>query len=213
MREIKIKVCGMTDPSNIADVVMLNPQYLGFILYNKSPRYVSIKTAENLVKKIPRSIQKTGVLVDEPLENAIRIARSGIFDLLQLHGNESADYCKILSVYIRIIKAFSVRDSLPGNLMTCQPFCTLFLFDTAGENFGGNGKKFDHMLLESYSLNTDYILSGGISSGDSTYLKSILSKRMVAVDLNSRFETKPGIKDIKQLKTFFDNIRTKDENN
>ena len=212
MKEIQIKVCGMKDPSNIEEVVILKPQYIGFILYEGSPRYVSIKKAEDLVKNIPMAIQKTGVLVNEPIENALRIAQSGIFDLLQLHGNESADYCKKLSVKIKIIKAFSISKTLPQNLSDYQPFCTMFLFDTAGRNYGGTGKMFDHSLINKYPLITDYILSGGISAFDSTYIKSIHSEKMVGVDLNSRFEVEPGIKDISLLKYFIENIRTHDNN-
>jgi phosphoribosylanthranilate isomerase len=212
MREIQIKVCGMKDPSNIEEVVMLKPQYMGFILYEGSPRYVSIKKAGDLVKNIPLSIQKTGVLVNEPLENALRIAQSGIFDILQLHGNEDVDYCKELSASIRIIKAFSVSKTLPQNIPDYQPYCLMFLFDTAGSNYGGTGKMFDHSMLDNYSLDTDYILSGGISACDSTYIKSIHSDKMAGIDLNSRFEVKPGIKDIKLLKNFIENIRTHDNN-
>jgi phosphoribosylanthranilate isomerase len=211
VREIKIKVCGMKDSSNIAEVVMLKPHYMGFILYEGSPRYVSIKEADGLVKNIPGSIQKTGVLVNEPLENALGIAQSGVFDLLQLHGNESVDYCKKLSLYIGIIKAFPVSKTLPGNLTDYQPFCAMFLFDTAGQKYGGTGKMFDHSAMNDYSLNTDYILSGGISPCDSTYIKSIHSGKMAGVDLNSRFEIKPGIKDLKLLKNFIENIRTHDD--
>jgi phosphoribosylanthranilate isomerase len=212
MRDIQIKVCGMRDPSNIAEVVKLNPQYIGFILYCDSPRFVSLEEACNLVKSIPLSIKKTGVLVDEPVENAVRIAQSGIFDLLQLHGNESADYCKKISAYIGIIKAFPITKSLPQNLSDYQPFCAMFLFDTAGEKHGGTGKMFDHRMLKDYSENTDYILSGGISPADPDYIKSIRSDKMAGIDLNSRFEVKPGIKDISLLKSFIEEIRNHDDN-
>ncbi len=210
MKEIQIKVCGMTNPSNIAEIVLLEPQYMGFILCKDSPRYVSMKTAEDLIKNIPRSIQLTGVLVNEPLENALRIAKSGIFDLLQLHGNESMDYCRELSAGIRIIKAFSISKKLPANMKGFQEFCSMFLFDTAGRNYGGTGKRFDHRILDNYSLNPDYFLSGGISPYDSNYIKSLHSDKMTGVDLNSRFEVRPGIKDINLLKNFIKNIRTHD---
>jgi phosphoribosylanthranilate isomerase len=212
MRDIQIKVCGMKDPSNIEDVVMLKPQFIGFILYRDSPRYVSLKTAEELVKKIPRPIQKTAVLVNEPVENALKIAQCGVFDLLQLHGNESAAYCKMLAPHIRIMKAFSISETLPQNMSDYQPFCTMFLFDTAGGKYGGTGKMFDHRVLNDYSLNTDYILGGGISAADSTYIKSICTGSMAGVDLNSKFEVKPGIKDINLLKKFIEQIRNNDKN-
>jgi phosphoribosylanthranilate isomerase len=212
MRDIQIKVCGMKYPSNIEEVVKLNPQYIGFILYEKSPRYVNLKTASSLVKNIPFSIQRTGVLVNEPVENALRIAQSGVFDILQLHGNESVEYCKRLSGQIKIIKAFSISETLPQNMPDYQPFCTMFLFDTVGKNYGGTGNKFDHSLLDNYTLNTNCMLSGGISALDSTHIKSIRNNKMTGIDLNSRFEIEPGLKDINMLKKFIEKIRTDDNN-
>ena len=212
MRDLIIKVCGMKDPENIKEVVKLNPQYMGFILFKGSPRFVNLLTAVSLVKNIPPSIQKTAVLVNEPLENAIEIARNGVFDFIQLHGNETPEYCKKLSENIRIIKAFSISDSLPGNLSEYQPYCSMFLFDSAGEKAGGTGKKFNHNILKEYSLNTGFILSGGISPSDAEYIKTIYNEKMIGVDLNSRFETEPGIKDPALLKTFIEKIRDDDEN-
>jgi phosphoribosylanthranilate isomerase len=212
MSGILIKICGMKDPDNIAAVVKLKPHYLGFILYERSPRYIDPETAGNLVKSIPRSIKKTAVLVNEPIENAIAIAGRGVFDLIQLHGNETSEYCKKLSGHIRIIKAFSVSDTLPENLEEYEQACSLFLFDTAGEKAGGTGKKFNHSLLKNYSLNTGFILSGGIGPADSEYIKSINHEKMVGVDLNSRFETEPGIKDMNLLKQFIGKIRDNDKN-
>jgi phosphoribosylanthranilate isomerase len=212
MRDLLIKVCGMKDPENIKEVVKLNPQYLGFILFDSSPRFVNLLTAEALVKNIPGSIKKTAVLVNEPIENAKKIAQCGVFDLIQLHGNESPEYCKKLSENIWIIKAFSVSDSLPGNLSDYQPYCSMFLFDSVGEKAGGTGKKFDHSILKEYSLNTGFILSGGISPIDADYIKSIFNQKMIGVDLNSRFETEPGIKDPVLLKSFINKLRENDEN-
>jgi phosphoribosylanthranilate isomerase len=207
MREILIKVCGMKDPENIKEVLKLRPQYMGFILYKGSPRFVNLVTVANLVKKIPRSVQKTAVIVNAPIEDALIIARSRVFDLIQLHGNETPDYCKKLSDNIRIIKAFSIQDSLPANLSEYQPYCSMFLFDSVGEKAGGTGKKFDHSILKEYSFNTGFILSGGISAADADYIKSINIDKLIGVDLNSRFENEPGIKDPTLLKTFIDKIR------
>jgi phosphoribosylanthranilate isomerase len=212
MRDLLIKVCGMRDPSNIEAVIKLKPQYLGFILYQGSPRFVSFETARNLAENIPESIIKTAVLVNETLGNAIKIAQSGVFGFIQLHGNESAEYCNELSKHIRIIKAFSVLNKLPSNLPDYQKNCEMFLFDTKGEKAGGTGKKFDHSILIEYSLNTDFILSGGITVNDSDYIRSINNEKMTGVDLNSRFEISPGIKDINLLKSFIDKIRAYDKN-
>jgi len=212
MSGIKIKVCGMKYADNIADVILLKPDFVGFILYKASPRFVSLKDAATLVKAIAPSIGKVGVIVNESYEEAKKIAQSGIFDFLQLHGNESADYCRTLSDRIQIIKAFSISQMLPDDLSDYEPFCKMFLFDAAGDSYGGTGKMFNHSLLENYSLNTDYIIGGGISSSDSAYVKSIYSGRMAGIDLNSRFEIRPGFKDIQMLTTFIENIRNNDNN-
>jgi phosphoribosylanthranilate isomerase len=213
MKTLMIKVCGLTNHENIEDIASLHPDYMGFILFPGSPRYVSLETTGKLVKNIPPSIQKVGVLVNEPIENATRIAQRGFFDLLQLHGNENIDYCRKLSEYIGLIKVFSVSDILPSGMSDYQEFCKLFLFDTTGEKFGGNGKSFDHTILLNYSLDINFILGGGISPNDSAYLKSIKSDKLVAIDLNSRFEVEPGIKDINLIKRFIEKIRNYDTRN
>jgi phosphoribosylanthranilate isomerase len=210
MKELLIKVCGLKNPYNIAEVAALQPHYMGFILYPGSPRYVNLETAGRLVKIIPSSIHRIGVIVNEPIENALKIAQSGFFDLLQLHGNENIDYCSNLSVHISIIKAFSIALTLPVNLSDYQAFCKMFLFDSAGEKFGGNGKPFDQKILLHYSLDKEFILGGGISSTDSKQIKSIEANKLIGIDLNSRFEIEPGIKDIKLLKSFIKKMRNYD---
>lgn len=196
----------MRDPGNIADVILLKPHYMGFILYRDSPRYVSPESTADLLKDIPTEIKKIGVLVNESIDYALSIARSRIFDLLQLHGSESPDYCRILSEHIPVIKAFQIQDRLPDNLTDYQPFCDMFLFDSAGKKFGGTGSKFDHSVLKDYSLSTEYILGGGISPYDADYVKSLNAPLMAGIDLNSRFETALGVKDINILKNFIKKI-------
>ncbi len=213
MKEIKIKICGMKDPGNIAGIIPLRPDFIGFILYERSPRFVSLKKAADLVKGIPLSVRKTGVVVNEPLEHAVGIGATGIFDFLQLHGDETPDYCRRLSKYIKVIKAFHISKTLPENMADYQPFCSMFLFDTAGKNFGGTGEKFDHNILAGYNLNTDFLLSGGISVNDATHLKTFYHHKMAGVDLNSKFEVSAGIKNISMLKKFIENLRTNDDNN
>ena len=207
MKEIKIKICGLTNQQNVSEVADLRPDYMGFILYNGSPRFVSLETAGALTKDLASSILKVGVLVNESFENALKIAQSGYFDLIQLHGNEDVEYCRELSNHIQIIKAFSVGKSLPVNLTAYLGFCEMFLFDTSGELPGGSGKSFDHRILSSYRMEKDFILAGGISPADANGLKSIKNDRLAVVDLNSRFELSPGIKDILLLKKFIVKFR------
>jgi phosphoribosylanthranilate isomerase len=213
MKKIKIKICGLNNLKNAAEVAALQPDYIGFILYSGSPRYVSLEAAGTIIKNISTSIQKVAVLVNEPFENALKIAQSGYFDLLQLHGDESPEYCSKLSHEIRLIKAFSVSDKLPANMHDYLEFCEMFLFDTASESYGGSGQSFDHKILSEYKLDKAFILGGGISPDDSTSIKTLKTERLAAVDLNSRFEVKPGIKDIKLLKYFMEKLRENDSRN
>jgi phosphoribosylanthranilate isomerase len=207
MSRIKIKVCGMTSLSNVMDVAGLDPDYMGFILYHKSPRYVDLRTAEKLAGHIPLHIKKTAVMAEEPVRNAIEIAKSGIFDFIQLHGNEDAEYCSLLSRYASIIKVFRVSDSLPPGINEYSASASFFLFDTAGRNYGGAGRKFNHKILDNYSSETKYLLAGGISPDDSGYIRTIASENLEGVDLNSRFESKAGIKNTDLLRKFIENIR------
>jgi phosphoribosylanthranilate isomerase len=213
MKQLKIKICGLNELKNAAEVADLQPDYMGFILYSGSSRYLSLEAAGTITKRIPAPIQKIAVLVNEPYEDALKIAQSGFFDLLQLHGNENPEYCRKLSLHIGLIKAFLVSDKLPAKISDYQVFCEMFLFDTAGENYGGNGKAFDHKILSEYKLDKKFILGGGISSEDSQYLKTLKTEKLSAVDLNSRFEVSPGIKDIKLLKYFMDKLRENDTRN
>lgn len=207
---IKIKICGMRDPANISEVARLKPEYMGFILYRHSPRFIEPEAAEKLKFLIPDSIIKVGVIVNEPIKDAIRLA--GSFDILQLHGNEDAGYCKRLSGFSKIIKAFRIRNQLPSNLTDYQPYCSMFLFDSAGTAYGGTGLKFDHRILEDYDLNTKFILAGGISPGDYRTIKSLKKESFEGIDLNSRFEIMPGIKDTNMLEKFMNKIRNNDDN-
>ena len=202
----------MKHPSNIEAVGKLNPDYMGFILYKGSPRYVSAEEVRKLAADIPSAIRKVGVLVNEPINNALEIANSGIFDIIQLHGTESVDYCQKISSCIGIFKTFSISKTLPLNLGDYQEFCEMFLFDTSGKNYGGTGEMFDHKILSDYKLDKEFILSGGISVVDLSYYKSINYNCIAGLDLNSRFELKPGLKDVELLKKFINNIRANEVN-
>ncbi|HEX2919768.1 MAG TPA: phosphoribosylanthranilate isomerase [Bacteroidales bacterium] len=204
---LQIKICGLKDPGNIGEIIHLQPDYLGFILYRNSPRYVETKSISGTLEKIPSSIKKVGVLVNEPLSKAIELAERGIFDLLQLHGNEDPQYCIELSKHARLIKAFRVSLSLPPDLEDYMNACDMFLFDTAGPNFGGSGQKFDHSILQDYGSEKKFLLSGGISPSDAHSFQNCIYPKMAGLDINSRFEIRPGFKDINLLKSFIGNIR------
>lgn len=196
----------MKYPSNVEEVVRLNPSFMGFVMYKKSPRYVSLNVVSELAGLIPPSIKKVAVLVDEPIDKALEIAESGFFDFLQLHGNEDPAYCKKLSHHAGIIKAFHVSGTLP-DMIDYQDSSDMFLLDTAGPGYGGTGKKFNHDLLKEYSGKTQFLLSGGISPDDADIINTLVSEKIKGLDLNSRFEISPGLKDVNLLKIFLEKIR------
>ena len=206
---LKIKVCGMRHPANIEDLVKLNPDYIGFIFYPKSGRYIGTHIPGEISEVIPSSIQKAGVFVDEPVESVAEKIRSSNLDIVQLHGAELPEYCKKLKkMSIRVIKAFSISPDFEfSTVMQYDKVCDFYLFDTAGDLRGGTGLKFNWEKLNHYNGDTPFFLSGGIKPEDALTIKEVKHPQFLSVDLNSGFEIKPGLKDIVKLKTFMDEIR------
>ena len=211
MKELKIKVCGMRDPENISGVVAAFPDYLGFIFYPKSKRFVGFEPSPEMYAKIPASIKKVGVFVDESPEKVLKISEKWNLDVVQLHGQETPGYCKqIRSSGITVFKAFSVDEQFDfGILKTYSGECDFFLFDTKGQLPGGTGKKFNWQLLESYKLNVPFFLSGGISSDDLNTIRELSHPQLFGIDINSGFEISPAVKDIRKVKKFIAEIRRK----
>ena len=192
-----IKVCGMRDAENICQVEALGIDMMGFIFYPKSSRYVS-KHPEYL----PTKCKRVGVFVDEDIEQVKHIAEEFALDLIQLHGSESPEYAQRLRDW-KVIKAFNIATK--EDLEATKPYEGLvdyFLFDTKGKSAGGNGEKFNWNVLSNYKDNTPFLLSGGIGPDDAGRVKVFQHPKCVGIDLNSRFEIEPGIKDIVKLKTF-----------
>jgi len=194
----------MTQAANIAAVAELQPDYIGFIFYPKSPRLIGEVTAE-LIKYVPPTLKATGVFVNEELE----VVKAYIFKYnlkaVQLHGNESESYCKeIKSTGVEVIKAFGVDENFDFSLLEAYlNVVEYFLFDTQTPAHGGSGKVFDWKLLEKYSFDKPYFLSGGIDLSHATTLKEINDPRLYAIDVNSKFELEPGLKNVEKLKEFF----------
>jgi phosphoribosylanthranilate isomerase len=204
---LSIKICGLRDTVNVLSLAKLEPDYMGFILYNGSARFIGLEDAICLIRSLPENVQTVAVLVNEPIENAFEIAGSGAFNIIQLHGDEDPDYCEKLHNHIDIIKAFHIKDSFPVNMPDYEPYCSMFLFDTESGTPGGSGKKFDHSILSGYSSETGFLLGGGIGPEDHSYVSSLDLPGFSGVDLNSRFEVSPGIKDINLLKKFIESLR------
>ena len=197
----KIKICGMKFPKNIVEIASLQPDYLGFIFYEKSPRYF-----DSTIPNLPKSIKKVGVFVNASFEEIQKKVKQYELDFVQLHGNESAEFCHILQLNkFKVIKAFSIDNQFNFNTLNkYNTYCDYFLFDTKGANYGGNGLTFDWNILEKYHLNKPYFLSGGIGTENIDEVKSFLtkehSKNCIAIDCNSKLELSYGLKSAEKTK-------------
>ena len=196
----------MKYPENILEITKLKPDYLGFIFWEKSARFFDLQLPE-----IPKSILKVGVFVDATLEDIISKINQYNLNLVQLHGKESVEFCEKLKseidIKIEIIKAFSIDSEFNfEQLEEYQTVCEYFLFDTKGKLPGGNGTSFNWEILKKYTLKKPYFLSGGIGNEEITrikeFIKSDISKFCIAVDVNSKFEIKPALKNEKELSQF-----------
>ena len=192
---MKWKVCGMKYQDNIHEVLKLQPDYMGFIFYRKSPRYVGDKW-EGPGAEFPATTQKVGVFVNEPIDKVVEKAERFGLDLLQLHGNESPEYCRELAgLGYSLIKAIAVAqggdlDQGTGYL----PWVQYFLLDTKSQAFGGTGQTFDWEILKDYPFELPMILSGGISLENVQRLRNLSDLNLAFIDVNSRFESAPGRK-------------------
>lgn len=193
-KRVKLKVCGLKDRENILQVLECKPDYIGFIFYDKSPRYAGGLDAD-FVKSIS-SAKKTGVFVNETETNILDIVSRLGLDHVQLHGDETPEFCKIVQKSVPVIKAFQINDEFDFAVLNAyKDVCDYFLFDSKSEKFGGSGKSFNHEKLNEYKLEKPYFLSGGLSLENMGGIANAY-----CLDVNSHFEISPGIKDINRLK-------------
>ena len=192
-----IKVCGMREAENIREVEALGIDLMGFIFWEKSSRYISKRPAY-----LPTKCKRVGVFVDEDIESVKRIADDYALDYIQLHGHESSDYCAQLQG-LHLIKAISVssRNDI-ATYKTYEGLVEYFLFDTKCPSVGGSGQQFDWSVLSAYDGSTPFLLSGGIGPDDAEPIKSFHHPQCIGIDLNSRFELAPGLKDVIKLQAF-----------
>lgn len=207
---MKIKICGLKEAKNIVDVTTLQPDYVGFIFYPKSPRYITESNIYDTISDI-RSCNKVAVFVNEDIKNIIRITTFCNINYIQLHGDESPQYCEELTYLdYKIIKAFGIHADFDFSILNeYEDVCDYFLFDTKTNNYGGSGKPFSWEILQNYKLNKPIFLSGGI--GPNNLSEAIeLAKQIpiVALDLNSKLEIAPGIKDLNLVEQAIATIRT-----
>jgi phosphoribosylanthranilate isomerase len=201
---MKLKICGMKYPDNILEVGALLPDYMGFIFWEQSARYF-----DGEMPILPKSIKKTGVFVNASQEEIISKITKYDLQAVQLHGHESVAFCKELKEHfgnaIEIIKVFSVDSAFDfDQLKPFETVCDYFLFDTKGKLPGGNGTTFDWKVLENYGSKKPFFLSGGIGVDEIDLVNEILKTDLplFAIDLNSKFEIEPGLKNTKLLSSF-----------
>ena len=213
-----LKVCGMKYVDNIQQVADLEPDYLGFIFYEKSKR-----NFEGIIPEISKSIKKTGVFVNEIPEIIVSLVDEYQLQAIQLHGDESVEDIQQLKRLfeerfeelspklkrttkpVEIIKVFGIKDEFDFSVLQAyEEEVDFFLFDTKGKERGGNGVTFDWTVLKDYNSKVPFFLSGGIGLEEVQQVKDILKTDLpvYAIDVNSRFETKPGLKSIEKLKKF-----------
>ncbi len=208
--KVKLKVCGMHH--NTLEVAQLKPDYLGFIFWEPSKRYFKGK-----IPQLPHSVKKVGVFVNAFIEEVVATVKEHQLLLVQLHGKEDVAYCKNLKEElkgIKIIKVFSIKDDFDFSVLKAfEPVCDYFLFDTKGKLPGGNGYTFSWEILKKYPSTKPYFLSGGIGLEELEKLNDFLnqpeSKYCHVIDVNSKFETAPGLKNVAKLKKFINKLKIK----
>ena len=211
MNELKIKVCGMRDPENISGVVGAVPDYLGFIFYPKSKRFVGFNPSAEVMAVVPDSVKKVGVFVNEIPEKVQETVQNWNLNVAQLHGNETPEYCRqIQDSGITVFKAFSVDELFDFEMLDAySKVCNYFLFDTKGQLPGGTGQKFNWQLLQNYKADVPFFLSGGIGPLDLEAIRHFGHPRWCGIDINSGFEISPALKDVEKVKYFISGIRSK----
>ena len=209
---MRIKVCGMTLPEQVEGLPDMGATFAGFIFYPKSPRYVFRHLTSAQIKKI-NTINKVGVFVNSSIEEVLLMVDECRLHMVQLHGDESPKYCERIADYVSVVKAFRVsdNDSIDWMIKPYMDVCDMFMFDTMGAGYGGTGKKFDWNMLKGSTIGKPFFLSGGIQPDDTNALMEFkdepVSKALFAVDINSKFETSPGVKDMKKVEKFIKDLK------
>lgn len=204
---MRIKVCGMTQSDQVEQLAGMGVAFAGFIFYPKSPRYVFKHMTTTQLRK-ENSINKVGVFVNSTIEEVLHLVDECRLHMVQLHGDESPKYCEKIADYVSVVKAFrlSDNDSVEWMIRPYMEVCDMFMFDTMGAGYGGTGKKFDWNMLRQETIGKPFFLSGGIEPGDEEKLKAFknepVAKALFAIDINSKFELSPGVKDMNLIRDF-----------
>ena len=205
--DIKLKICGMRDGENIREVAALSPQYMGFIFYRKSPRFVG---DDFVMPVIPPSIRKVGVFVNETTEAILKLASQHDLTLIQLHGNETPEQCRELKAKgLEVIKVFSVGEDFDWTIVQpYKPVADFFLFDTKGKYYGGKAQAFNWSLLQQYDQEIPFFLSGGLSPENIRNITRLKDMNLYALDVNSGVEDSPGVKNISKIESVLEKLKS-----
>ncbi|MFH1005376.1 MAG: phosphoribosylanthranilate isomerase [Bacteroidota bacterium] len=199
---MKLKICGMKYADNIREVAKLSPDFMGFIFYPYSKRFVGYNF---VMPEITFSIKKVGVFVNDSIENILNKVKKYKLDFVQLHGNESVEFCKRTGEKVKIIKAFGIDEQFNFSALNeYENCCEYFLLDTKTKEYGGSGKSFDKNFLKHYKSQKPFFLSGGIDLEEVSILNT---SNLFAIDVNSKFEISPGVKDINKLSLLIMNMQ------
>lgn len=205
---MRIKVCGNTQLEQVHALDEMGVEFAGFIFYHKSPRYVVDKIIPGQLKKAKLNINKVGVFVNADYDEVMNYVEQYGLHMVQLHGDESPRFCEKISLQVPTIKVFRIKegDNIEWKIREYGNVSDLYLFDTDWSTYGGSGKKFDWKILEQAEINKPFLLSGGIGIDDVEAVKAFAagnhSQEIFAVDINSKFETRPGVKNMEMIKTF-----------
>ncbi|MES2850204.1 MAG: phosphoribosylanthranilate isomerase [Bacteroidota bacterium] len=209
---MRVKVCGIADEEQLKKLSEAGATFGGLIYYPKSPRYALRHMTTSQIKKV-NDVNKVGVFVNATIEEVLHMVDECRLHMVQLHGDESPRYCEKIADYISVVKAFRVSetDNIGWRIQEYMGVCDMFLFDTEGAGYGGTGKKFNWDKLKNVQVGKPYFLSGGIEPADAEKLKEFAAqpeaKALFAVDINSKFETSPGVKDLEKVKTFIQSLQ------
>jgi phosphoribosylanthranilate isomerase len=204
----------MTQPAQIDELEKIGATFAGLIYYPRSPRYALRHMTTSHIKSI-KNINKVGVFVNASVEEVRHMVDECRLHMVQLHGDETPKYCEKIADYISVVKAFRIApgDNIEWKIKDYMEVCDMFLFDTEGAGYGGTGKKFDWNMLKGLQIGKPYFLSGGITPDDVNTIKEFskepVAKALFALDINSRFETAPGIKDMEKVSKFFEALNSK----
>lgn len=208
---MRVKVCGITQEEQLVKLPETGATFAGLIFYPKSPRYVLRQMTTSQIKK-ESNVNKVGVFVNASVEEVLHMVDECRLHMVQLHGDETPRYCEKIADYISVVKAFRISDSdnIGWRIKDYMEVCDMFMFDTEGAGYGGTGKKFDWGKLHDVEVGKPYFLSGGIEPTDVEKLKafSLLpeAKGLFAIDINSKFEILPGVKNMELIKKFIQQL-------